>query len=222
MDSPILITGCTRSGNTVVAGMVELCKAFTGNNSKMRENLRVRDEIIHPYLNSLGVDLLGQYPLPDTNNLKPVVSLKEDIENIFIEEGYKKGKWMLKDPKMGLIWPVWNEAFPNAKWIIVRRKTSDIISSCVKTGFMRAFKDVRNQIKVGGHGEKEAWLWWVHQHLQRFIEMIEAGLNCKVIWPERMVNGDYEQMKEIIEWMGLKWNPECIDFVNSKLWKSKK
>ena len=123
---------------------------------------------------------------------------------------------------MGLIWKEWNKAFPNAKWIIVRRRTSDIVSSCTKTAFMRSFKDIRNQQEVGVNGEWEGWLWWVSQHQKRFVEMIEAGLNCKVIWPERMINGDYEQMKETIEWLGLKWNPECINFVNSKLWRSKK
>jgi hypothetical protein len=52
--------------------------------------------------------------------------------------GYKQGiPWMYKDTKMCQMWPVWNFAFPNARWIIVRRRTGDITQSCVKTAFMQ-------------------------------------------------------------------------------------
>jgi hypothetical protein len=223
MNSPILITGCSRSGTSVVAGVINLCGAFGGNisNPKMYENKIIKEEITISYLKKLNVDLLGQYPLPDVNCLLSFRGMKKKVEQIIIEDGYEKGVWMVKDTKMSLVWPIWNTAFPHAKWIIVRRRTGDIIDSCLKTGFMRSFHDVNNQKAVEANGEKEGWLWWIHQHEKRFIEMIEAGLNCKVIWPERMVNGDFEQMKEIINWLKLKWNPECVKFINTKLWKSK-
>ena len=128
---------------------------------------------------------------------------------------------MYKGAKMCQHWPIWNYAFPNAKWIIVRRKTSDIINSCIRTGFMRAFSIKGNQKAVGVENEWDGWLWWVHQHEQRFIEMMQAGLNCKVIWPERMVDGDYSQIKEMLEWLGLEWGSEIMDFIEPKLWKAR-
>ena len=52
--------------------------------------------------------------------------------------------------------------------------------------------------------------------------MIHAGLNVKVIWPERMVKGNYEQIYEVIEWLGLSWKgKEVMDFIEPKLWKAK-
>ena len=108
---------------------------------------------------------------------------------------------------MSLIWPVWNIAFPNAKWIIVRRRTGDVIQSCLKTGYMTAY------------AEEAGWLEWVHEHEKRFVEMIEAGVNCKIIWPERMIHGDLQQLYEVIDWLGLTWKKEALDFINPQLWK---
>ena len=138
-----------------------------------------------------------------------------------MEEGYEGGPWMYKGAKLCLHWPVWEYAFPNAKWIIVRRKTSDIINSCIRTGFMSAFGNRSNQVQVGAKDEWDGWLWWVHQHEERFVEMIQAGLNCKVIWPERMVDGDYSQIKEMLEWLGLEWGSEITEFIEPKLWKAR-
>jgi hypothetical protein len=139
-----------------------------------------------------------------------------------IQEGYKDGPWMYKGAKMCLMWPIWHHAFPNAKWVIVRRKTSDIISSCLKTNFMHAFSKEHCRKAVGVKSEFEGWLWWVHQHEKRFVEMITEGLNCKIVWPERMVRGDYEQLYETVEWLGLKWKTDVLEFVDPKLWKARR
>jgi len=231
MNAPILITGCARSGTSLVAGIVNICGAFGGkmsgptlSNAKgMFENAHIRNNIVKVYYSSLGVDTLGQYPLPEVNNLLIPTGWKDKIEQVMINEGYTDGPWMYKGAKLCQHWPVWHFAFPNAKYIIVRRKTSDIINSCIRTGFMRAFIFSKNQQAVGAKNEHDGWLWWVHQHEARFVEMIQAGLNCKVVWPERMVDGDYTQMKETVEWLGLEWDAKkVLDFIEPKLWKARK
>jgi len=229
MNAPILITGCARSGTSLVAGVINQRGAFGGkmsgptlNNAKgMFENAQIRNNIVKPYFRSLNVDPLGQYPLPVIEGMVPPVGWSTKIEQIMLNEGYEGGPWMYKGAKLCLHWPVWNDAFPNAKWIIVRRKTSDIIHSCLRTGFMRAFIGKGNQRSVGAKDEWEGWLWWVHQHEERFVEMMQAGLNCKVIWPERMVDGDYTQIKEMLKWLDLEWGPEVMDFIEPKLWKAR-
>ncbi len=229
MKAPILITGCARSGTSMVAGIINKRGAFGGkmsgpnrNNAKgMFENARIRGEIVKPFLRSMDMDPMGQYPLPDVSQILIPPRWEDSVRRIMEEEGYEGGPWMYKGAKMCLHWSVWNYAFPNAKWIIVRRKTSDIINSCIRTGFMRAFGNRTNQVAVGAKDEREGWLWWVHQHEDRFREMMNAGLNCKVIWPERMVDGDYSQIKEMLEWLGLEWGPEITEFIEPKLWKSR-
>lgn len=230
MQDPILITGCARSGTSLVAGSINLCGAFGGNmsgpnknNAKgMFENAQIRNHITKPYLRDLGYDPLGQYPLPDIEKIVIPHDWHQRVTQVMIEEGYATGPWMYKGAKMGLFWPVWHYAFPNAKWIIVRRKPADIIRSCMKTSFMRAFQNEKNQKAVGATTEEEGWLWWVRQHEQRFIDMIQAGLNIKVVWPERMVNGDYQQIMETIEWLGLSWKSKVLEFIDPRLWKARR
>lgn len=229
MKDPILITGAARSGTSMVAGVINICGAFGGNmsgpnrnNAKgMFENARIRNTIVKPFFREIGVDPLGQYPLPDVNNLIVPTNWKARVEDVIKHEGYKEGPWMYKGAKMCLHWPVWHYAFPNAKWVIVRRPTRDIIRSCTRTGFMRAFMNQRNQKAVGVDSAEAGWLWWVHQHEARFVEMINEGLNIKIVWPHRMVDGDYSQMMELVDWLGLDWNPEVLNFIEPKLWKAR-
>jgi hypothetical protein len=230
MKSPILITGCARSGTSMVAGIINTCGAFGGkmsgptqyNAKGMFENAAIRNGITKVHLKSIGMDTLGQYPIPDTDSLMIPTTWKKQVEDIMISEGYESGPWMYKGAKLCLLWPIWHYAFPNAKWIIVRRKTPDIIRSCMRTGFMRAFSNPRNQKAVGVDNEYDGWLWWVRQHEDRFREMMNAGLNTTVVWPERMVEGDYRQMKETVEWVGLEWKGEEVtSFIEPKLWKAR-
>ena len=209
---PILVTGIPRSGTSIVAAVVQQCDVFIGNILKrgMYENHAVRDNIMKPYFERMGKDPRGQFPLPETKHLIMPADWREKVEKLMTAQGYSEGAWMYKSTTMGLIWPVWHNAFPNAKWIIVRRRTGDVIQSCLKTGYMRAYTD------------GEGWRGWVHEYEKRFVEMIEAGVNCKVIWPERMVTGDYQQMKEALEWLGLQWFDGIKDFVDPLLWASRK
>jgi hypothetical protein len=86
---------------------------------------------------------------------------------------------------------------------------------------MKAFNMEANQRAVGASNEREGWLWWVHQHEQRFVEMMTEGLNCKVVWPHRMVTGDYEELYDTIDWLGLEWSTEVLNFVDPLLWHSR-
>jgi hypothetical protein len=36
------------------------------------------------------------------------------------------------------------------------------------------------------------------------------------------VIGDYKQMMETIEWLGLQWNSDVLKFVDDQLWHSRK
>jgi hypothetical protein len=87
---------------------------------------------------------------------------------------------------------------------------------------MKAYNDPKIQSAVGVKNEVGGWKWWVHQFEKRFVEMIMEGVNCKVVWPHRMVYGDYQQMMETIEWLGLKWNSQVLSFVDPKLWKARR
>jgi len=221
-QDPILIAGCARSGTSLVAGIINICGAFGGsligssrsNPKGMFENKTIREQVIKPYIKEVGADPRCQYPLPDTGGFwsrRSRRGIREDVLHIMELEGLNDDlPWFYKCPKIAHIWPVVHTAFPNAKWVIVRRRDEDIINSCLRTGFMRAFND------AGG------WQWWIDQHKQRFQEMHDAGLAIKEIWPERMVRNDYSKMMEMIAWLGLEWKDQEIrSFIEPKLYKSK-
>ena len=220
MPSPVLITGIPRSGSSMIAATINLCGAFGGIMSKrgMYSNDTIRESLLKPYLDMVCADPEGQYPLPKSEAVTVPAYWRDRVEQVMRDEGYKKGAWMYKDARLCLTWQVWNISFPDAKWIIVRRRTGDIIQSCLKTGYMRAFKDVDNIKAVGAENETKAWLWWVEQYEKKFIEMINEGVNYKIIWPERMVDGDYQQLYELCDWLGLKWETKALEFISKLLW----
>lgn len=211
---PIFITGIPRSGTTMIARVINACGVFAGGGvtqkNSMFENVNINKMVVRPYMERMGTDPLGQFPLPNLNDLSIPLTWRNAVEGILTEvEGYIRGPWMYKDTKMSLIWPVWNNAFPNAKWIIVRRRTGDIVQSCLKTGYMKAYET------------ESGWLEWIHEYEKRFVGMIEAGVNCKILWPERMMTGDLAQLNEVINWLGITWRKEALSFIDPLLWGNK-
>ena len=205
-NSPILITGIERSGSSIIAKIIASCKVMVGCTTEMMENSAIKRLVDNYYTEDLFMPINGQKPQPNVNELNIPSGWNNTIQNILISGGYKTDiPWMYKSARIAQIYPVWQYAFPNAKYIIVRRKTSDIIHSCLKTGFMTAYQD------------KDGWLDWIHHQERLFVGMIEAGLNCKQVWPERMVYGDYSQVYEMLEWLGLEWNDGIVNLVTPLL-----
>jgi len=222
MTEPILITGCARSGTSMIAGIVNNCGAFGGrlsgatryNQKGMFEHAVIRNNIVKPFFREIGADAMGQYPLPDIDKCRQLAPTRKDswrktVLTALRNDGYREGIWFYKGAKMCLMWPVWMAAFPEAKWIIVRRKDVDIIASCIHTGFMRAYKNA------------QGWQSWIDQHKKRFAEMKTAGANIREVWPEDLVDGDLTIAEQLIEWCGLEWQRQkVVEFITPKLWKT--
>jgi len=208
-NDPILITGTARSGISLIAEVIHLCGAFT----IPAFNGKIQHDLIKPFFRGIGADPTGQSRLPDIERCKYLTTKNickywpERVGSILLESGYKDGPWFYADPKSCLIWPIWAEAFPKVWWIIVRRKDDDIIQSCLKTGYMSAHKDI------------SGWLQWIEEHKKRFKEMIDGELNIWQIWPQRMVQGKLDEVKAMIQKLGLTWNEKGVkDFITPILW----
>lgn len=220
--SPILITGVERSGTTIVAKIIAMAGVWTGITDKMYENKSIKN-LLSLYYKTIEADPRGQYPLPDPEKIYIPKTFSQDIYSCLNEDKFSgKEPWLYKSSKISQTWKVWNQTFPEAKWIIVRRKPSDIVYSCTKTMFMNAFSSVDIQKEVGVVGEKAGWYWWVRQHEQLFAEMVKAGVNYKVVWPEDLVDGNYDSIKDILNWLNLPYDEETIKKdINPLLWKSR-
>jgi glutamyl/glutaminyl-tRNA synthetase len=212
-NSPIFITGAERSGSGLIARIFSLSGAFLGETNKLYENIELEKKNYRfTFVNSF------RCYMPLTKKLKIPVSWHDEVMSEIYSQGYTDDDILVyKDSKLSQIWPVWDYAFPDAKWIIVRRRTPDIINSCVKTAYMRRFKNKKNLNFVQVNTEEEGWLWWIHQYENKFIEMMQQGLNVRIIWPDRMVAGDFRQIKETVEWAGLKWDDKIIPIISELL-----
>ena len=220
MMDPILIIGAARSGTSLVAGSVHACGAFGGqmvnanpaNPKGYFENRRLRERVLKPLLRGLKGDVRAQKPLPEMRLVHSVARTKGKLFRAAVigqmrQQGYREGPWFYKCPKSAHVWPIWHAAFPDARWVIVRRADEQIIDSCIKTRFMR------------GYSTREGWQSWVDAHKTRFQEIIDSGLKHFEIWPESIVSGDLEQIKALIAWLELDWNEAgVLDFVSPALW----
>lgn len=225
-QSPILVTGCARSGTSMTAGILNHSGAFGGkmsgpnkhNKRGMFENTEIRQNICKPFLRSIGADPMGQYPLPDLKKVWAqashsglVRSFRNQIMEIMVEQGLSpEKKWFYKGAKICLFWPLWRMAFPEASWVIVRRNREDIISSCMKTSFMRAYSD-----RIG-------WGSWVDFHETRFEEMKENIPDWVEYWPEQAIGGDLNPTWDLLQRLGLTANPKLVsDFIDPVLWRNR-
>src|SRR5690606_36215574 len=115
----IIVTGAARSGTSLTTRILQAHGCHLGSTvNGLYENTDVRDGVVKRYLRSIGADPLGQSILADTDNLAYVPGWRKTVERHF--RAFPK-PWAYKCAKATLIWPVWHEAFPDAKWIIVRR-----------------------------------------------------------------------------------------------------
>jgi len=221
MNNPILITGVPRSGTSMTAGILSLCGLWGGkmvgptkwNTRGMFENSAVRNTVIKPYLRSIGVDPLGQFPLPPEDIIDhpfEATVLKAKVLHLFEEQGLNGKRWFYKEPKIVIMWKLWHEAFPEATFVVVRRKRDQIINSCLRTGFMRAFDNY------------DGWKWWTDNYLNRIKNMKKEISNFHEIWPEKMIDGDLFEIKQLVKNIGLEWNFAAVkNFIEPNLWKNK-
>lgn len=187
----ILITGAARSGTSLTTGMLQRLGAYLGRPqdiNDLNENVAIRQNILKPYLRSIGADPLGQSVIapPEAVKLRP--GLREDVEAVFADGPQP---WAYKDAKITLCWQAWAEAFPDAIWVIVRRDAEKIVDSCIRTKFMRHYGD-----------DRDGWMGWVRAHEERFEAMKAAGLDFIEVW-QRDVAADIKAFRPVAEHCGL-------------------
>lgn len=192
----ILVTGAARSGTSLVTKILQAHGAWLGQPghvNQLYENTAIRQRILKPYLLRVGADPLGQRVLPDVARLPVHGGLLHAVRAVLMG-GREGAKLAYKDAKLCLVWPAWHQAFPKAKWIVVRRKRQDIISSCERTHFMR---------------HRTNWGEWVDQHELRFQQMRGGGLDLVEIWPSEFIS-DPEKFRPVCDHAGLDFDPAKV------------
>lgn len=217
---PIIVTGLPRSGTSLVTGILAICGAWAGNtpapdphNRKGTfENVAIRENLIKPYLLMHMADPLGLDPLPTvaTDPLIDPCKWREMVNKTIQRQGYDDGPWVLKDAKIALMWRMWADAFPAAKWVLVRREASMAIASC-----MRAEPMTRRM----GH-DYQKWAKWADLYRKHLVSITVPASH---IWPDRDVFGDMSGVQSLVGKLGLTWRPDIVSaFVDDRLFHKEK
>lgn len=160
----IVVLGMHRSGTSAVSGLLNLLGINLGKNLlKVRpDNLKgfwEHNEILRQHenlLSQLGYSWDDVRPLPEgwQRQIK-VQSIKEKIVQILNRDFSKEQIWAIKDPRMCLLAPLWNEVFRSIDvqphFILVFRHPTEVIQSLGR----------RN----GFHHAKSTLLWLRHNLL---------------------------------------------------------
>ena len=212
---PIIVTGAARSGLGLVAGVLNICGAWTLTGPGKRrsfDNKQISQQVIEPILMKVKADPEGQKPLPVTSMFHKfdgnfILSARETVFHILVEQGCGDGPWVFKEPKATLCWYVLDKMFSKARWIVVRRNAEDIVTSCIKTRFMKAYSS------------RAGWLGWVAAHERLFEEMLDAKLCVFQVWPQTFIDGDFTGIQSVVNNLGLSWDfDKVLSFVSPAVW----
>jgi len=203
---PVLVAGLPRSGTSMTTGMLAACGLWLGetvpggpsNPKGFFESRALRDGLTKPFLKLwMKADPLGVDPLPAPGALPHAPHWHRRVAAVIAAEGYDGCRpWGYKDAKTTLIWPVWDEAFPEALWVVVRRRREDVIRSCLDTRFM------------GRRSQDPAfWNRFCDAYDARLAALVHAarGRVVEVVY-EQVVAGRTGALEEVCALAGLEWS----------------
>ncbi len=205
---PILVLGPPRSGTSLVAGCLACCGAWLGhtfgaapaNPKGFFESVQLREGVNKAILTALGCDPLGVADLPPLDGLPVQPEMREAILAAIRGEGYAgAGPWLFKDAKLTLLWPVWRAMFPDARWVIVRRREDDVVRSCLNTDFM-----------VQHSSDPAFWRRFIAAYDERLDRLKAAGPWWREIQADALVGGDLAALRARVEALELTWDQAAV------------
>ncbi len=215
--APILVTGLPRSGTSLTAGCLLRLGAFGGqtiggdqnNPTGYFENVVLREQVVKVLLKGMGADPLGVHPLPELGRVHRIPGLGDAVLEEMVRQGYDgSGPWLYKGAKLTLLWPALADAFPRARWVVVRRDPDDVVASCLRTPFMRQHSD-----------DPAFWREFVEQYRTRLTALADFGCWTREFWPADLIRGELGPLRELAGELGLAWDQEPVaELVNARHW----
>lgn len=200
----------------MIACLLRAFGAWPGNAEwveKDNMNTLLRDRIVRPFFRGMRCNLIGRGDtaavsagcLGVAENVSPI--WRRRILQMIHGYGYEAGPWMYWGADACLSWPIWHRAFPDAKWVVVRRETGRIVNACNLTQYV---KDVVPDIPV-----------WADSYLGRFEDMAVAGCDIEECWPGRVFSGKLDTARALVTKLGMVWDDATAnDALSPALWAS--
>ncbi len=203
---PIMIVGSACSGLDNIASVFHHGGLWHGADQERRRsqyhsafiNPQILHYVSHSLLEGRHGDIFGQAYLPTKGNREGMDNkeganwLRKKLVSIILKQDYETGQWFVMCAKACLVWTVWNRAFPDAHWILVRRKKEDVIAECLRRPYMRAYRT------------EAGWGEWYDIHVECFNEMIlELGKRIHIVQLESVLAGDYIELRAALSRCGI-------------------
>jgi len=223
---PVFIVGLPRSGTSLVAGLIQEFGGWmgetvpgTGENPRgFFENQEIREKVLWPTMRAVGADSHGILTFPPADINKKMryqvgerkVPMRLRIRKIVESQGYDgQSRWIYKAPKMTLLWRMFDREFPQAEWIIVRRKREGFVKSCIKTSFMAQHSK-----------DPKFWRNVADEYDLRLDELKKTVSNVYELQTEDILSGDTAALKSMVMSMdGLSFSIAKVrKFVDPQHW----
>lgn len=230
MRDPVIITGTPRSGIWLTAGAFEVAGGFSGlldksgtNVTGELENIGIRDRLERPLLQGLGYEPRGLGLIPATDEIEKLSDRmktlwRQLVDDVFIKQNCPDNAVRFISSQVAcLLWPLWHAAFPEAKWIVVRRDERDIIASCHDTGYVQFYREPGDKSRRVRSDKELTEL--INGYKLRFQQMNQASLDLIEYWPQQLYDGNLAGLRNLLECHGLSWRPEVAEFVRPFQWK---
>ena len=203
---PVLVAGLPRSATSMTMRVLHdhglwLGDTVQGNPENPQgyfENRAIRDGIVKPLLSNLGVDPFGVRSFPAWDVLPPCPPLSRQIGRALRREGYDESTpWGYKDPKLTLLWPIFDRSYPQAIWVIVTRDREKVIDSLCRTSFMARHST-----------SPEFWKPFCNAYEHRLNQLRASDARVFDVDSDALAQGDFSQIIPVLEAAGLTFDPE--------------
>jgi hypothetical protein len=225
-----LITGCEKTGTSFTAGLLHCLGLFGGDISDLIvprcfnkkggfENQSIKLEFIKPYLLSRGLfnhkrmpnrfvgKSIDWFDLP--MSLDPL-KLRSGILDLFKGEGWDGNQPLfLKSPAFVRMPREMSEAFPEAKWVFVRRDAQGAMRSRYAKRYTHAKPDSNGHIEVDD----------IYRMAMESMDQIKDHVGGFNFSPNDVINGNIKALESLSEYVGGVIDKASIDeWVDPSMW----
>lgn len=202
-ERPVFIVGMPRSGSTLAEQIISSHPDIYGAGevkylSMSLSRLRDRFPSLPKFPHMMGKISPAQMGIVADNYLKLLTRNAGDSKRV-------TDKLLTNYYFVGLI----HLLFPNAKIINTQR---DPVDTCL-SGFTKLFKD--DMPHSYDLGELGRYYGKYRELMEHWEKVLPKGV-LKIVQYEKVVADTEKEAKALIEFLGLKWDPRCVDFHKSE------
>lgn len=177
MKPVVIITGCQRSGLNITKRLFSTGRSFS---------LKEFNTIFKS-----AFDSNKEKGLSLKNKDAKALLISNLISNLKKQTEIKQ-KYTFCDNRIILMQDIFKKAFPDARWVIVKRDTPSLINSLMKTGYTDQFQT------------KEEWKQWINCIGKQEQSILDSNANTIVYNPSLMINNrDDSDFNKVKAWLSI-------------------